>query len=92
MKEEIAAEVCDLVRRDTFKVVMRAETPPYVNVLKARFLLTIERKITGEVLFKAIYVIEGHRDRLKESLVLGSQKLQLISVCALVALAAILNF
>ena len=92
MKEPISAEIRDLVRRGTFKVVTRAEIPRNANLLSARFVLAIKHKITGEVRFKARYVVAGHRDRLKSFLVLGSQTRQPISVRILVALAAIFNF
>ena len=59
MKEAIAVEIRDLVRRGTFKVVMREEIPPNANVLTARFVLAIKHKISCEVRFKAIYVIGG---------------------------------
>ena len=65
MKEAIADEIRDLVRRGTFKVVMRAEIPQNANVLTARFVLAIKHKITREVRFKARYVVGGNRDRLK---------------------------
>ena len=57
MKEEIAAKIRDLVCRGPFKVVLRAEIPPSANVLTARYVLAIKHNITGEVKFKARYVI-----------------------------------
>ena len=65
----MGAEIRDLVRRRTFKVVMRAEIPLSANVLTAGFVLAIKHKITDEVLSKTRYVIGGHRDRLKAFLV-----------------------
>ena len=92
MKEAIAAENHNLVRRGTFKVVMCAEILPNVSVLTARFMLAIKHKITREVRFKARCVVGGHRDRRKSFLVHGSQTVQPISVRVLVALSAIFNF
>ena len=92
MTEEISAEIRDFVRWSTFKVVMRAETPPYASVLTARSVLTVKNKITGDVRFKESYVVRGHRHRLDLFLVHASKSVQSASVRVLVALFAISNF
>ena len=58
MKEARAAEIRDLVRRGTFKILLPTEIPPNANMLAARFVLAIKHKITGEVKFKATFVIK----------------------------------
>ena len=92
MKEEIATETLYLARRGTFNVLMPAEIPPSVIVLTVRFLLAVKHKITGDVRFKARYVVEGYRDKLKASLVQGIQTLRPISARLRVAIAAMVNF
>ena len=44
VREAIAAEIRDLARRSTFKVVVRVEIPPNASVLTARFVLANSHK------------------------------------------------
>ena len=61
MDAAISDEVRDLLRRDTFKVILREEIPDGADELTARYVLTIRSKIDGTVKFKAGYVIGGQK-------------------------------
>ena len=57
MMKAIAATICYLVKRTTFKIVIRAEVSQNVNMPTASFVLAIKHKITLNVRFKARNVI-----------------------------------
>ena len=92
MKSAISSEVRDLLKRGTFKVLLKEELPDGANALTARFVLAIKSNADGKIKYKARYVIGGHRDRLKPFLVHGAQSLQASSARLLLALAAMLDF
>ena len=69
-----------------------AQIPSNANVPTSRFELAIEHKIIGKVRFKARYVVEGHRDRLRSILMYDSQTQQPIDALLFLALSAISNF
>ena len=80
-------EVSDLLRRGTFKVILKGELPDGANALTARFVLAIKSSIDDKIKYKARYVVGGHLDVLKNYLAHGSQTLQSSSTRLLVALA-----
>ena len=92
MRAAIYREVTDLLRRGTFKVILKEELPDGANALTARFVLAIKSNADGQIKYKARYVIGGHRDRLKQFLVHGAQTLQASSARLLLAIAAIFEF
>ena len=69
----------------------RAEILQSASVYTARLVLVNKGKISGEVRFKARYVIELYFDMLKEIFKHGVQTIQPTCVRELVALAAIFN-
>ena len=69
-------EVCDLLKRRTFKVMLKEKLPDGANALTARFVLAVKSNPDGDVKFKARYVIGGHRNQLKHYMVHGGQTLQ----------------
>ena len=85
-------EIRNLLKRKTFKIILKEDILPYGNVLPGRFVLAIKSSITGEVVFKARYVIGGHRDKLKHMMVHSSTTMQPSSVRLLLALARIFGF
>lgn len=92
MTDAKKAEIRNLLKRGTFKVILKEDIPPDGNVLPGRFVLTIKSTDDKEVKCKALYVIGGHRDRYKDFMVHTSSTLQLQSVRLLLALAAIHGF
>ena len=76
MLKVIAEELRDLLKRSTFKVVIKEEIPDGSNVLTARFFLAIKSKEDGSVRCKARYIAGGHRDILKRHLVHNIQTLK----------------
>ncbi len=61
-------------------------------MLGGQFVLAIKNKNTGEMYYKARYVVQGHNDREKKRLVNNSTNLRQISVRTITALAAIFGF
>lgn len=86
-------EILGLIERGTFRITLteeidKSEKP---NILPSRFVLAIKHTDGGDI-FKARFVIGGHRDREKSSLVHHSYNLKQSSVKLLLALATILGF
>lgn len=61
MKQAKRAEVDELLRRGTFKVVPRSELTNSANVLTARFVLAIKSNTDGNIKYKARYVMWSKR-------------------------------
>ena len=83
------SEIRDLIRRGTFKVILRQEVPEGANILTARFVLVIKLRVDEEIKFKARYVAGGNLDVVKDYLANGAQTLQATSVCLILALSCI---
>ena len=69
MKDAIPNEARDLLRRETFNVILKEELPDGANALTARFVLVIKSNSDGLIKYKARYVIGGHHDSLKHFMV-----------------------
>lgn len=65
MPEEISNRVQVLIKRRTFRVILREELFNGANVLTACSLLTIKPDADEEVKYNMLYAIGGYRDRLK---------------------------
>ena len=68
------------------------ELPNDVNVLGGRFVLAIKDAESDSPVFKARFVVKGHLDREKESLVHDSNNMKQYSIRLVTALAAIFGF
>ena len=86
------AEIRNLLKRGTFKVILREDIPNDANVLPGRFVLTIKSTDDNRAKFKSRYVISGHRDKLKRVMVHSSQTLQPASNRLLLAMASMFGF
>ena len=86
------SEIGNLLRRGTFKVILKRDVPPDGNILPGRFVLAIKSKIDGRVIFKARYVIGGHRDKMKDLLVHSTNTVQPHSVRLITAIAPMFDF
>ena len=92
MKDAIQKEIEGLLKRGTFKIVVREEIPRNLNILDGRFILVIKNPNTREEIYKARFVVQGHRDRDKAFLVHASPNLRQESVRPLFAIASIMGF
>ena len=92
MGEAKKKEIRHLLQRGTFKVILKEEVPPDLDVLPGRFVLAIKFSIDSKTKYKARDVIGGHRDKLKELMVHSTATLQPQSVRMCLALAAIFGF
>lgn len=81
-----------LIKRGTFKMVLRSELENNPNIVPSRFVLAIKHKETGEEIYKARFVLGGHRDREKHSVVHNATTLKQSSIRLLLALATIFGF
>lgn len=73
-------------------MILKTDIPPGGNVLPGRFVLAFKSKIDGTVVFKARYVIGGHRDKMKDLLVHFSNTVQPQSVRLITALTSNFDF
>jgi Reverse transcriptase (RNA-dependent DNA polymerase) len=87
-----AAEIDGLIKRDTWEVVRKRDLPADANVLCGRFVMTIKNIGTPEEMYKARFVVQGHKDREKAFLTHNSATLRHSSVKLLVSIAAIMGF
>lgn len=85
-------EVAGLKENRVFEVVFPEDVPANANILGGRFALTIKNKGTEKEMYKARYIVQGHRDREKYRLVHTSTNLGQSSIRLLTALAAIFGF
>ena len=65
MRVAIKEEVQELLKRGTFKLILKEELPDGANALTARLVLDIKDKADGEIKCMTKYVIGGRRDKLK---------------------------
>ena len=92
MRNAINYELQDLLRRRTFKFILKEELLDGANALTARFVLAIKSKAGEQVKYKARYAIGGHRDFMKHYILHGAQTLQPSSARLLLALATMYVF
>lgn len=92
MNEAKKAKIKGLLKRGTFKIILKRDVPKNGNILPGRFVLAIKSLVDRKIKFKARYVIGGHRDKLREYLIHSSNSTQPQSVRILLSLAALLDF
>ena len=92
MTEAKKKEICGLLERGAFKVILKEEVPKDANVLPIRFVLAIKSSVDGNIVYKARYVIGGHCDKYKDFIVHSSTTLQPHSIRPLLALSRIFGF
>ena len=90
--EAKAKEIKGLIDRGTWKVVSTHDLPQDANIMGGRFVLAIKNEGTKDEVYKARYVVQGYRDKMKTSLVHDSATSRQISTRILVGLAAIFGF
>ena len=85
-------EIEGLIERNTWKVVSRNEIPDISNVSNGRFVLAIKDSGTKRELWKARYVVQGQKDKMKLSFVHDTSTARQFSIKLLVGLAALFGF
>ena len=85
-------ELMGLIEKGTFRVVLREEIGQNPNIVPSRYVLAIKHSETGETKMKARFVLGGHRDRDKHTVVHNSTNAKQSSIRLLVALATMLGF
>lgn len=85
-------EILGLIERGTFRVVMEEEAGPNPNIIPSRYVLSIKHGEDDSVRYKARFVVGGHRDKGRHSVVHNSVTLKQSSMRVLIALATILGF
>jgi Reverse transcriptase (RNA-dependent DNA polymerase) len=73
-------------------VTVSSELPTGANVLNGRFVVTIKDVGTEKEIYKARYVVQGHRDKEKTSMVHHNTTARQQSTRLLIGLAAIFGF
>lgn len=62
-----AKELGGLARRGVYKIVLKEDIPDNGNVLGSRFVLSIKNTETDQEIYKARYVVQGHKDKEKNT-------------------------
>ena len=73
-------EISSLVRRGTRQIVPKDEVPGSINIICKRFAMKIKDKETENPLYRARYVMQGHRERKKKNLVHEETTVNQISI------------
>jgi Reverse transcriptase (RNA-dependent DNA polymerase) len=84
-------ELLGLIERGTFRLILKEDVGPYPNVIPSRFVLCIKHE-AGQEHLKARFVLGGHRDRDKKSLIHNSTTLKHQSVRLILTFASIFGF
>ena len=84
-------EVKGLLERGTFKFIAKEDIPSDAKLLPGRFVLTIKDS-NCVVRYKALFMIGGHSDAMKNFIVHISQNKQPWSARLVLTLAAIFGF
>lgn len=86
------AEIRNPLARETFKVVIKEDTPINANVVLGRLVLAINYSEDDKVKFQACYVAGGHRNRYKNVMVHSATTLQPHSDRLSLAIGGIFGF
>lgn len=90
--DAIRSEILGLIEKGTFRITLEEElSEQKPNIIPSRFVLTIKH-VDGKEIYKARFVLGGHKDRDKDSMVHSSNNLKQLSIKLLLALATILGF
>lgn len=58
-------ELEGLIKNKTWKIVSRENIPQNSNILNGRFVLTINDERTSKEVWKARFLVQGHKNRMK---------------------------
>jgi Reverse transcriptase (RNA-dependent DNA polymerase) len=85
-------EIEGIFDKGTWAVTVSSDVPTGANILSGRFVITIKDVGTNKEIYKARYVVQGHRDKEKTSMVHHNTTARQQSTRLLVGLAAIFGF
>ena len=85
-------EIEELINRGTFKIVLQEDLPENANIIPSRFVLAIKNGENNKEVHKARFVLGGHRDKEKRTIVHNSTTLKQSSIRILLAMASIFGF
>ena len=85
-------KIQSLIDRKTWRVVLKRDVSVDANVLGGRFVLAIKDEGTQNEVWKAIFVVQGYRDKPKTSRVHNNPNVKTHSVRLLIGLASALGF
>ena len=85
-------ELKGFIEKGTWKLVCKSEVPRNTNILGGRFVLAIKDEGTKDEVWKALFVVQRYRDKLKTSLVQDTATPRQHSTRILIGLAAICGF
>lgn len=80
------------MEKGTWKIVLKEDIPPNAIFLNLRFVLALMNEDSGKEVFKAPFVVWGHRDKNKDILIYESSTVKQSSTRLLIAVAAIFRF
>lgn len=86
MNEAKRKEVRCLLKRRTFKTVLKEDFSADGNGIPGHFVLTIKPNLAGKIKHKASFYVGVHQDKLKDLMVYSIQTLQAQSICLLLAI------
>ena len=81
-----------MIKRGTWKVVCQSEVPDDANIRGGRFVLAIKNPDTDEEIYKARFVVQGHKDKEKDFLIHDSPTISTAYIRILIAIAGIFGF
>lgn len=87
-KNAINTEIEGLLSRGAFKYVRREDIPHDANILGGRFVLSIKQPNTEEELYKARFIVQGHKDKEKGFIIHISKTVRHKNIKILLTLAA----
>lgn len=85
-------EIKGLIEKGTRKVVLKEDIPKDANVLNGSFVLTIKNVNKNEEIFKARYVVQGHKDNWKNFLTHNSTNMRQSSSQLMMVIASTFDF
>lgn len=85
-------EIKGLIDRGTFQIILRRDAGEDPNIIPSRFVLAIKHKKNGQDIFRARFVVGGHKDRDNGHIVHSATNLKQTSIRLLLALASIFGF
>ncbi len=91
-KEAKKLEIDNLIKRGTWKITLKQDVPDGSNIIGGMFVITIKDVETEKPIYKARYVMHGHKDREKDLLVHDSTTVCQSSIRMLVSIATMFGF
>lgn len=86
-KQALEEELEELVSRGVFRLVSKRELQPNANLLGGRIIRCVKNVVTASERFKARFVVQGHRDSEKGSLIHDSAALRQSSLRLMLSIA-----